>query len=119
MVEYSLDLVFHSLADPTRRDILRRVSKHELSVGELASPYHVTFAAISKHLKVLEKAALITKRKAGKQHFIAASPPALELAAEHLARYMKLWEDRFDRLDTILEQEKKKLKDQTKKHGKK
>jgi DNA-binding transcriptional ArsR family regulator len=58
MVEYTLDLdnIFFSLADPTRRDILKRVSAKDLSISEIADPYHLTFAAISKHIKVLEKA---------------------------------------------------------------
>ncbi len=114
MVEYKLDLVFNSLADPTRRDILNRVSQKELSVGEIASPYHMTFAAISKHLKVLEKAELIIKRREGKQQFIQASPPALKSAAEYLERYRELWEKRFDRLDKLLEVEKKKLQNKKK-----
>jgi DNA-binding transcriptional ArsR family regulator len=67
MVEYtlSLDSIFSSLADPTRRDILRRLITQELSISELAKPYDITFAAVSKHLKVLERAQLIIKRGHG------------------------------------------------------
>jgi DNA-binding transcriptional ArsR family regulator len=112
MVKYQsqLDSVFHSLADPTRRDILKRVATRELSVGEIASPYHMSFAAISKHLKVLEEAELISKRREGKQHFVQASPLAFEKAMHYLEQYRHMWEERFSRLDALLEQEKKKLK---------
>ncbi|MDQ3014869.1 MAG: metalloregulator ArsR/SmtB family transcription factor [bacterium] len=110
MVEYTaeLDRVFNSLADPTRRDILKRVAKKELSVSEVAEPYKLTFAAISKHLKVLEKAKLIEKRRQGTHQYIALSPPGLEEAAKYLERYRELWEEKFDRLDKILKVENEK-----------
>ena len=83
MVECTLNLnsIFGSLADPTRRDILNRVSQEELSVSEIAEPYQLTFAAISKHLKILEKAHLIIKRRHGKQAMVQASPTALKEAS--------------------------------------
>lgn len=89
MVEYSLQLdeVFGSLADPTRRDILRRVACSELTVSEIANPYDMSLAAVSKHLKVLEKAGLIAKRKNGKKHLVRAVPQALEEAEKFIAEY--------------------------------
>ncbi|HUC20765.1 MAG TPA: metalloregulator ArsR/SmtB family transcription factor, partial [Candidatus Polarisedimenticolaceae bacterium] len=98
MVEYSLhlDSIFASLSDPTRRDILQRVVKQELSIGEIAGPYDLTFAAVSKHLKVLEKAKLIVKQRRGKQQFVRAAPQALADADEYLRRYRELWENRLD-----------------------
>lgn len=104
MVEYalSLDSVFSSLADPTRRDILRRVSNQELSVGEIAQPYNLTFAAISKHLKVLEKAKLIIKRRRGKEQMVRIAPQALKEADDYLEFYRQLWESRFDSLEDYL-----------------
>ena len=102
MVEYTLDAVFSSLADPTRRDILARVAKKELSVNEIAQPYDLTLAAISKHLKVLEQARLINKRREGRQHFISISPPALHDADRYLDRYRALWEERLDRLEAYV-----------------
>ncbi len=104
MVEYSvdLDLIFGSLAHPIRRDILRRGATEELSVGEIARSYNVTLAAISKHLKILEKAKLIIKRKKGKEHLIQLSPPAIKDAAKYLQDYEKLWNDRFDALEKYL-----------------
>ncbi len=106
MVEYAsrLDLTFSSLSDPTRRDILRRVSKRELSVSEIARSYDITLAAISKPLMVLEKAQLIHKRRDGKQQFIALSPPAFKEASLYLQHYKKQWEQRLDRLEELLKE---------------
>lgn len=104
MVEYtgSLDSIFGSLADPTRRDILRRVAACELSVGEIAAHYNLTFAAVSKHIKVLEKANLISKRRKGKEQIVHLSPYALQDANEYLDWYKQLWGQRFDSLESYL-----------------
>ncbi len=105
MVERSaiLDLTFGALANSTRRDMLQRVSKDELSVGDLAQKYdHLTFAAVSKHLRVLQDAKLITKRGQGKLHLVTLSPFALEDAADYLRTYEQLWEDRLDSLEAYL-----------------
>jgi len=106
MVEYtlSLDSVFSSLADPTRRDILKRISKQELSVGEIARPYDLTFAAVSKHLKVLEKARMIIKRRRGKEQLVTLAPQALADADKYLEVYRRLWEERFDSLENYLKE---------------
>lgn len=92
MVEYTLhlDFIFSSLADATRRDILRRVAREELSVGEVAKPYDLTLAAISKHLKILEKAKLVVKRRQGKQQYVQLAPEAIREAAACLRHYEKL-----------------------------
>jgi DNA-binding transcriptional ArsR family regulator len=104
MVEYAvqLDIVFHSLSDPIRRDILRRVANRELSVGELVSQYSVSFAAISKHLKVLERANMIRKRTEGRRHMIALNPAALKEADEYLEQYRRMWQSRYDKLELLL-----------------
>lgn len=93
MVEYTseLDSIFASLADPIRRDILDRVARAEHSVGELVQYYQVSFAAISKHLKVLERAKLVTKRKEGKKQMVSIAPHALQCADEYLERYRQMW----------------------------
>lgn len=106
MVEYTsqLDTVFHSLSDPIRRDIVRRVSNCELSIGELASKYDVSFAAISKHIKVLYEARLIRKRKEGKKHMVALVPETLKGADEYLEQYRQMWQSRHDKLDQLLKQ---------------
>lgn len=97
-----LDSIFGSLADTTRRDILRRVAGHELSVGEIASSYDISLAAVSKHLIVLEQARLVTKRREGKLQIVQLSPPALTDASKHLERYRDIWESRLDRLERYL-----------------
>jgi DNA-binding transcriptional ArsR family regulator len=106
MVEYtaSLDSIFASLADPTRRDILRRLINHELSISEVAKPYDLTFAAVSKHLKVLEKARLIIKQRRGKEQMVQVFPLALKDAADYLENYSLLWDERFQSLDKLLKE---------------
>lgn len=106
MVEYTLQLdsVFHSLSDPIRRDILRRVARSELSVGQLVENYGVSFAAISKHLKVLESACLIRKRKEGRKQMVTISPTALRSADEYLEQYRQMWQSRYDKLDILMQE---------------
>lgn len=105
MVEHSLqlDLIFASLSDPTRRDILSRVARGELSVGELAESYSISFAAISKHLKVMERARLIVKRKEGKKQIVSLAPEALMTADEYLEQYRRMWQSRYDKLETLIQ----------------
>jgi DNA-binding transcriptional ArsR family regulator len=105
MVEYTLNLdsIFSSLADPTRRDILSRLTQGKLSVGEIAEPYSLTFAAISKHLMVLEKARLVIKQRSGKEQIVSLSPQALADADVYLSHYRRFWESRFNALDTLLD----------------
>lgn len=97
-----LNLIFQSLADPVRRDILRRSAKEELCVSELAEPYRMTLAAISKHLRVLEKAKLIVKRREGKRQFVTLAPVAFQEASTYLREYEKLWNTRLDALESYL-----------------
>lgn len=101
----NLDAIFGCLSDPTRRDILSRVAQAELSVGDLVQKYNVSFAAISKHLKVLEHANLITKRKEGNKHIVTLAPHALRSADEYLEQYRQMWEQKFNKLDEILKEE--------------
>lgn len=104
MVEYTstLDSIFSSLADPTRRDILLRVSNAELTVSEIAQPYDMSLAAISKHLKTLEKAKLIIKRRRGKEQFVSMNAAGLTDAGNYLEQYRQLWEQRLETLDEYL-----------------
>lgn len=106
MVEYTLQLdsVFGSLSDPVRRDILLRVSKCELSVGEVVRHYDISFAAVSKHLKVLERARLINKRKEGRKYMVALRPETLKEADEYLEQYRRMWQSRYDKLDSLLKE---------------
>lgn len=104
MVERTIELdsIFSSLADPTRRDILARVARGELSVGDIAACYDISFAAISKHLTVLEKAKLIIKRREGKRQMVTLAPDALQSADEYLEQYRQMWEQKFTKLDELL-----------------
>jgi DNA-binding transcriptional ArsR family regulator len=94
----NLDFIFSSLADPTRRDIFQRVAKQTLSVSEIAKPYKLTFAAVSKHLKVLENAKLVTKHRRGKQQYVQLAPEALRQAKKYLKHCQTIWESRLDSL---------------------
>jgi DNA-binding transcriptional ArsR family regulator len=105
MVELSLsplDAIFGSLADPIRRDILRRVAKKEMTITDIAERYDVTFAAISKHLKVLEKAKLVIKRRKGREQVVTLAPDAIKDAASYLKTYEKIWNNRLGNLETYL-----------------
>lgn len=104
MVEHTLqlDAIFGCLADSTRRDILKRVAKKELTISEVAKPYRLTFAAISKHLKILEKAQLIIKRRKGKQQLVHLAPHAFKDANKYLQYYEKLLNARLDSLEEYL-----------------
>ncbi|MDJ0595711.1 MAG: metalloregulator ArsR/SmtB family transcription factor [Pleurocapsa sp. MO_226.B13] len=99
----TLDLIFGALADATRRDILKRVSREEQTISELAEPYDMSFAAIAKHVSVLEKARLVIKSQKGKQKIVRISPETVKVAAAHLSEYEKLWGARFDALEKMLE----------------
>lgn len=107
MVEYTLplDSIFGSLADPTRRDILSRLQSGSLNVSEVAEPYDMSLAAISKHLKILEQAKLIMKRRKGKERIVSLEPQALAQASEYLHQYEQLWSERFERLERFLNEE--------------
>ena len=105
MVEYTIDLdsVFSSLADATRRDILDRVSQRSQSIGELAEEHkHLSFAAIAKHIAVLEEAHLVIKKREGRYQIISANPKTITVASDALERYKALWDARFDALDSLL-----------------
>src|SRR6188508_3350891 len=97
-----LDLLFGALADATRRGIVERLAAGEASVTELAAPYDISLPAVSRHLKVLERASLITRSHQGKWRHARLSPTTLAAASTWLARYERLWMDSFDRLDDHL-----------------
>lgn len=98
-----LDATFSALADPTRRAILARLAEGEASVMELAAPFAVSQPAISKHLRVLEKAGLISKGRDGQKRPCRIEAEPLEAANEWLERYRELWERNYQRLDDLLE----------------
>jgi DNA-binding transcriptional ArsR family regulator len=100
--QLQLDSIFGSLADPTRRDILKRLAKKKMSVSEIAQSYELTFAAISKHLKILENARLVQKERVGKLQVVQLTPSTMKEAATYLEQYQKIWELRFDALEEYL-----------------
>jgi DNA-binding transcriptional ArsR family regulator len=97
-----LDLLFGALADATRRGIVERLAAGEASVTELAAPFSISLPAISRHLKVLERASLITRSSQGRWRRARLSPRPLAGAAGWLALQEQLWAERFDRLDDHL-----------------
>ena len=99
-----LDRVFQALSDSTRRSILRNLAKGERSVSDIAKPFDLTFAAVSKHLKVLEAAELIDRRKQGSFQMIRLNPKNLKTADQWLRFYEQFWSTRMDALRTLLEE---------------
>ncbi len=97
-----LTQIFSALSDPTRRAILARLSEGEAPVKELAAPFELSGPAITKHLKVLERAGLISRSREGQLRPCRLEPKALEPAAEWIEQYRAMWEERFDRLDAYL-----------------
>jgi DNA-binding transcriptional ArsR family regulator len=102
MTDDPLSRVFAALADPTRRAILERLAEGETTVNDLAAPFAMSLQAVSKHLKVLEGAGLITRGRQAQWRPAALNGPRLEEAASFLERYRVFWEGSFDRLDAHL-----------------
>jgi DNA-binding transcriptional ArsR family regulator len=100
---YNLDLIFHALGDSTRRALLKKLSTREVGITELAKPFHMSLAAVSKHVKVLEKAKLVHRRREGSFSYLSINGPAMMSADQWLKHYQKFWEDRLDSLANILE----------------
>lgn len=98
-----LSLTFAALADPTRRAILARLAQGETSVTELAEPFEMSLPAVSKHLKVLERAGLITRGRAAQWRPCRLNAAPLKEAAEWVEHYRRFWDESLDRLDTYLQ----------------
>ena len=101
---YALDATFAALADPTRRAILARLADGEATVTELAAPFDMSQPAISKHLKVLERAGLITRGREAQRRPRKLEPRPLAEATDWIERYRKIWEANYKRLDAVLEE---------------
>jgi len=97
-----VDRIFHALADATRRDILRRTLVGDESVSRLADAYRMSFAAVQKHVAVLEGAGLVTKQNRGRERLVRADPETIARAQQQLDAYAALWRGRVDRLDALL-----------------
>jgi len=104
MAEDSLSTCFAALADPTRRAILARLSKGEMTVNELAEPFAMSLPAISRHLKVLEKSGLISRSKTAQMRPARFEPKAMEAVAGWIDQYRIFWDASFDRLDEYLQE---------------
>jgi DNA-binding transcriptional ArsR family regulator len=102
MSSADLSTLFAALADPTRRAILARLSEGDAPVKELAQPFALSGPAITKHLKVLERAGLITRSREGQQRPCRLEPQALAPAADWIEPYRAMWEEQLDRLDAYL-----------------
>lgn len=100
-----LDVIFYALADPTRRQILKMVGEQTRSVTELAQPFRMTLAAVSKHVKILEKAKLVRRTKLGRVHQCELDAAPLAKAEECIHYYQKFWNERLDALALYLERE--------------
>ncbi|WP_309615211.1 helix-turn-helix domain-containing protein [Salinibacterium sp.] len=105
MTDAEIDLVFGALADSTRRSIIARVIVAEQSVSTLASQYLVSFAAIQKHVAVLERASLVRKQRRGREQIVHGNPETLARAARLLDSYEEIWRQRTQRIDAILAEE--------------
>lgn len=109
MVEFDslrLNNVFQALADPTRRGMLATLALRERSIGELAEPYDMSFAGASKHVKVLEDAGLLSRRKSGRSYICSLEADALAEAERWLRQWERFWNKRLDRLEALIERNK-------------
>jgi DNA-binding transcriptional ArsR family regulator len=98
----NMDRIFRALSDPTRRDVVERLSGGQASVSDLAAPYDMALPSFVGHMRVLEGCGLVTSRKQGRVRTYSLAPQQLKLAEDWLGRQRTLWEARLDRLDTYL-----------------
>lgn len=118
MVNYApalLDRTFAALADPTRRRILQHLARGDKCVTHLARPHAISLPAVSKHLRVLEKAGLIRRRRDGRTHHLTLEAKPMKQASQWIEEYRKFWEGSFDRLDDYLKQLQENKHDRKKK----
>jgi DNA-binding transcriptional ArsR family regulator len=104
-MQTDLDLTLVALADPTRRAILQRLSQGEARVTELAEPFPMSLNGVSKHIRMLERADLVRRRRTGREHFLSFNPRPLDEAADWIARQRAFWTERLDALDALLKAE--------------
>jgi len=113
----NLDRVFHALAHPARRAILRRLSDREQNLSELSAPLKMSFPAASKHVRVLERARLVRRRISGRTHVCRLDASPLKQVAEWTEGYRQSWEKRFEALDDLLLEMQEKRTSKESKHG--
>jgi DNA-binding transcriptional ArsR family regulator len=105
MIKYqdeTLDAVFHALADPSRRAILRMLAKRECSIGELVPSFPISFVAVSNHMKVLEQAGLVIRRKQGRHQMCSLDRRGLDAARSWLEAHERFWTERLDALEDVV-----------------
>ena len=105
--EQQNDRVFHALADPTRRDIVKRAMHDEHSVSTLARHYPMSFAAVQKHVAVLEGAGLVVKRRHGREQLVRGNVDTVRRACRLLEQLESVWRSRIDRMDEVLAEDRK------------
>jgi DNA-binding transcriptional ArsR family regulator len=103
LTEEEIDLAFHALADRTRRDILNRTFTQEQSISDLTKRYDMSFAAVQKHVAVLEKALLVNKQRHGREQIVQANGTRITTIAALLDRYEQLWRSRVNQINDILQ----------------
>ena len=116
MVQYRepvLDMTFAAISDPTRRGVLEQLGRADASISDLAERFHMTLTGMKKHVGVLEQAGLVATEKVGRVRTCRLGQRAMDKEAEWIERYRKLWAERFDELDKIVEE----LKQKEKRHG--
>jgi len=101
------DRIFGALADATRRDIVRRAIDGQEGVAELAAHYPMSFAAVQKHVAVLERAGLVSKHRSGRRKVVRSNPGGLRVARRLLDRYEELWRERVERMDQLISESPK------------
>ena len=101
-MQQGLDHTLTALADPTRRAILQRLTKGEACVTEIASPFDMSLNAVSKHIKILERADLVRRRRAGREHYLSYNPKPLDAASHWIAKQRTAWNARLDRLEHLM-----------------
>ncbi|WP_415977075.1 ArsR/SmtB family transcription factor [Rhodococcus sp. 077-4] len=107
MTDSDVDRLFQAFADTTRRDIVAKVTVGEQSVSELAAHYAMSFAAVQKHVAVLERAAVITKQKRGREQIVRVRLDTIARARALLDTYEEIWRHRVDRIDNLLSEDEK------------
>jgi DNA-binding transcriptional ArsR family regulator len=100
-----LNLIFHALADGSRRRMLHDLADGDSTIGELAEPFKMSFAAVSKHVKYLERAGLVKRRIQGRTHIIHLNPRPMAAAQRFLKFYERLWNDQLDKLESLLQRD--------------
>ncbi len=115
--ELDLDRTLGALADPTRRALLQRLSRGEARVTDLARPFAISLNSVSKHIRRLERAGLVRRRRSGREHFLSLNPQPLDEAAAWMERQRAVWTARLDALDRLLRAEESQAPSRPRKKG--